>query len=196
MMIQQLAGLLDLANKATPNMETEIVIEHLPESSATKVSGRWRDDHSVTELLDHAGIECPPKCLYRMGPVREPVAGKPSPRPIKFEFPSRVHVRALLRSARSVRDSPSSFSRADLSRVWIRESLTREQRQKEFELRQQKRALVAQGKQVCIFDGAIVDRADLERLKREKRDKRLTLSSSNATPLSYNPNIPHNTQSN
>ena len=116
-----------------------VVIEGLKESNEPKASSRLAADQKVVgEMLDLANLECRPLAVYRMGQVREAASGKPQhPRPLKVLLPASAFQRTLLRHARSIRLAEARFNS-----VWIRPSLTKEQREQEFKLREDVRECV------------------------------------------------------
>uniref|UniRef100_A0A0N4WGI1 Nucleic-acid-binding protein from transposon X-element n=1 Tax=Haemonchus placei TaxID=6290 RepID=A0A0N4WGI1_HAEPC len=105
-----------------------IVISGLEEGQdGLRPSARQRDlEDKVAEVLVAVDVECRPVEIYRMG--------KPNskhPRVVKVVLPSRVHRRALA-SARLLRD-------AGFPKVFIRRSMTEDERKREYELRQEAR---------------------------------------------------------
>ncbi|XGW10718.1 hypothetical protein V3C99_012323 [Haemonchus contortus] len=106
-----------------------IVISGLDEmQGAPTASTRRRDlEEKVSTVLNALDVECRPTEVYRMGrpdPER--------PRLVKVVLPTRTHWRRALANARLLRG-------AGLSNVYIRRSMTEDERKHESELRQQAR---------------------------------------------------------
>ncbi|EYB88953.1 hypothetical protein Y032_0239g3327 [Ancylostoma ceylanicum] len=103
-----------------------IVISGLPEADG-EVSFQDRRTHldnQVSEVLEALKIECRPVELYRMGKL-----DLSRPRLVKVVLPSRFSWRTALANARFLRT-------AGFSDVYIRKSMTAEERKREYELRQ------------------------------------------------------------
>ncbi|VDO13923.1 unnamed protein product [Haemonchus placei] len=91
-------------------------------------SARQRDlEDKVARVLDAVDVECRPVETYRMGRPNSK-----HPRLVKVVLPSRSHWRRVLANARLLRD-------AGLPEVFIRRSMTEEERKREYELRQEAR---------------------------------------------------------
>uniref|UniRef100_A0A7I4Z602 CUE domain-containing protein n=1 Tax=Haemonchus contortus TaxID=6289 RepID=A0A7I4Z602_HAECO len=106
-----------------------IVISGLDEGQGgLRPSARQRDlKDKVFMVLDALDVECRPVEMYRMG--------KPNPkrpRLVKVVLPSRSHWRRVLANARLLRE-------AGLPNVFIRRSMTEDERKREYELRQEAR---------------------------------------------------------
>lgn len=100
-----------------------IVIRGIPESQNTNPVARSDDDlYHVKCLINSLGVECSPVCCYRMGRVGS------FPRLIKCILPTSKHQRTLIARAPWLR---SSAYRG----VWIRPSLTEEERRRNREAR-------------------------------------------------------------
>ncbi|XGW34903.1 hypothetical protein V3C99_018728 [Haemonchus contortus] len=106
-----------------------IVISFLDEmQGAAPASARQSDvEEKVSTVLDALDVECRPTEVYRMG---KPDPGRP--RLVKVVLPTRSHWRRALANARLLRN-------AGLSNVFIRRSMTEDERRHENELRQQAR---------------------------------------------------------
>uniref|UniRef100_A0A7I4XWK3 KH_dom_type_1 domain-containing protein n=1 Tax=Haemonchus contortus TaxID=6289 RepID=A0A7I4XWK3_HAECO len=105
--------------------DRSLVIFGIPESASDVSSSRRQKEveDKVTEVLDVLGVECRPVEVYRMGRP-----GGSRPRLIKLVLPSKSHWASALSNSYRLRNS-------GLSNVYIRKSLTREEREHEFRLR-------------------------------------------------------------
>ena len=150
-----------------------IVVESLVESTHARPQSRREEDlRRITEILDFSQVEAAPIACYRMGKVRESRGGSPpQPRPIKVLLPAKVHVHACLAASRTIRSHPSFFGSPSTSQVYLRPSLTKEMREKEFQLREERRRLLREGKKMAVFDGELVPVEELPRLKAEKKER-------------------------
>ncbi|KAL6730624.1 hypothetical protein Aduo_001580 [Ancylostoma duodenale] len=124
--------------------------EHLPPSE------RQRDvERKVTDLLDAVKVECRPDKVLRMG-----VPNPNRPRLIKVVLPSRLCWRTALANAKLLRS-------AGYSHVFLRKSMTAEERKRDFELRQEARER-NKGKPTrewVVFRGELKRISDLPRVK-------------------------------
>ncbi|EYC29009.1 hypothetical protein Y032_0007g3543 [Ancylostoma ceylanicum] len=112
--------------------ERAIVVAGLPEPDPglrgqEMSSFEWRN---IWDLLGELDISCQPAFAYRLGVLKQGV-----PRLLKIVFPASVFQRTALRNARRLRDS------AKFRNVYVRPSLTAEERRIAFALRQQRRHL-------------------------------------------------------
>ncbi|KAH7711587.1 hypothetical protein AAVH_21105 [Aphelenchoides avenae] len=153
--------------------QRSIVISGLPEARPDSLSV-VRDAHeknSVFALIDL----CKPPPLPTGEPPAEPADQRPPPQPqpppevcivaayrmgkpsherprlLKVVFATRSMQRAVLSASRHLRNDPQ------YAEVYVRPSLTKEQRDAEFQLREECRKRRAQGKQCWIRNGAIVE---------------------------------------
>nr|CDJ90946.1 hypothetical protein HCOI_01249700 [Haemonchus contortus] len=106
-----------------------IVISGLEEGQdGLRSSARQRDlEDKVARVLDAVDVECRPAEIYRVG--------KPNskhPRLVKVVLPSRSHRRRALANARLLRDT-------GFPKIFIRRSMTEDERKREYELRQEAR---------------------------------------------------------
>ncbi|EYC26775.1 hypothetical protein Y032_0010g956 [Ancylostoma ceylanicum] len=109
-----------------------IVVAGLPEPDPRlrgqeMSSFEWRN---IWDLLCELDISCQPAFAYRLGTLKQGV-----PRLLKIVFPATVFQRTALRNARHLRNS------AKFRNVYVRPSLTAEERRIAFALRQQRRHL-------------------------------------------------------
>ncbi|KAK6047658.1 hypothetical protein COOONC_14838 [Cooperia oncophora] len=104
-----------------------IVISGLPEQGAElKPSEKQRElEEKVAGVLDVLNVECRPVEVYRMGRLSDV-----RPRVIKVVLPSRNHWLTALSNARFLRSS-------QYSHVYVRKSMTPDERRHDFELRQE-----------------------------------------------------------
>ncbi|XGW34434.1 hypothetical protein V3C99_018374 [Haemonchus contortus] len=101
-----------------------VVISGVPEVKSQSTRERLSYDYaSVCNILDFLGIECNPMCVYRLG---RPLIGKD--RLLKVVLPSRVFQRLAVRRASRLRYFTGKG-------VYLRESLTPEQRRRRREER-------------------------------------------------------------
>ncbi|PIO76882.1 hypothetical protein TELCIR_01034 [Teladorsagia circumcincta] len=84
-------------------------------------------EDDVSKVLDALKVECRPSEIYRIGK-----SDPKRPRLVKVVLPARSHWRTALANARLLRD-------AGFPQVFIRKSMTLEERQRDFELRQMAR---------------------------------------------------------
>ncbi|KAF8374689.1 hypothetical protein PRIPAC_81118 [Pristionchus pacificus] len=152
--------------------ERSVVVQGLPESSATKASERMTDDHArVISMLDLIDLEHSPAAIFRMGEKSET-----RPRLLKVMFHSRTAQTTFLSKSRTV---TSNFPN-----VFVCPSLTKSEREAAFLLREKKRQLKTEGKDVLIYAGSIIERSQLEAMKKQVRSSR---SHSRRRPPSRNP---------
>ncbi|KAF8356309.1 hypothetical protein PRIPAC_97932 [Pristionchus pacificus] len=152
--------------------ERSVVVQGLPESSAMKASERMADDHArVISMLDLIDLEHSPAAIFRMGEKSET-----RPRLLKVMFHSRTAQTTFLSKSRTV---TSNFPN-----VFVRPSLTKSEREAAFLLREKKRQLKTEGKDVLIYAGSIIERSQLEAMKKQVRSSR---SHSRRRPPSRNP---------
>lgn len=104
-----------------------LVISGLPEADPSlPPSEKQRDlESKVSEVLDVVDVECRPIEVYRMG-----TRSNSSPRLVKLVLPSKSHWITALANAHRLR-------REGFANVYIRKSMTLEERKREFELRQE-----------------------------------------------------------
>ncbi|KAK6031148.1 hypothetical protein OSTOST_02707, partial [Ostertagia ostertagi] len=104
-----------------------IVISGLDEAPGNlPPSARQRDlEDKVCAVLDVLDVECRPTEIYRMGK-----RDKDRPRLVKVVLPARSHWRRALANARLLRG-------AGLPHVFIRRSMTEDERKREYELRKE-----------------------------------------------------------
>ena len=160
---------LDLAAAIeTDKRERSVVVELLSEGP-DNVPGSQRvaqDAAAINMMCDIAGIEVGGIAHFRMG--KRPMASSSSsapkaPRLLKIIFPGRSHQRDFLAKAREIRKNPT------FAKVFIRPSLSAEQRKAEFLLREEKRRRVKNGENVVIFDGKLLPRAEADALRASRR---------------------------
>ncbi|EYB90673.1 hypothetical protein Y032_0216g2378 [Ancylostoma ceylanicum] len=103
-----------------------VVLSGIPEADpGSRPSERQVDlENKVMDVLNVLDVECRPVEVYRLG---RPDPSRP--RLIKVVFPTRAHWRTALSNGRLLRSSR-------LSGVFIRRSMTEEERKKDYELRQ------------------------------------------------------------
>lgn len=107
------------------DLHRSIVVSHVPESPSTKSSDRVSHDLAyVEELLSYLNVECAPVSVYRMGRLAQD-----RPRLIKVVLPSGQFQRLAIRRAPRLRFSPAHKV------IYIRPSLTREERMRRREQR-------------------------------------------------------------
>ncbi|KAF8376151.1 hypothetical protein PRIPAC_82580 [Pristionchus pacificus] len=179
--------------------ERSVVVQGLPESSAVKASERMADDHArVISMLDLIDLEHSPAAIFRMGEKSETrprllkggVTGK-NARDSHTENPGLARHRSQMRKGREgIRTTQTTFlskSRTVTSKfpnVFVRPSLTKSEREAAFLLREKKRQLKTEGKDVLIYAGSIIERSQLEAMKKQVRSSR---SHSRRRPPSRNP---------
>ncbi|XGW02668.1 hypothetical protein V3C99_014589 [Haemonchus contortus] len=103
-----------------------LVVSGLEEAPAhLKPSERQKQlEGKVADLFDALQVECRPVEVYRMG---KPDSARP--RLVKIVLPSRAYWRTALKNAKNLRAS-------GFHNVFVRKSLTAEERKREFDLRQ------------------------------------------------------------
>lgn len=130
-----------------------LIISGLQEPADTvKPSLKLRDlEEKVEGILDVLKVECRPVELYRMG---KPEASRP--RLVKLVLPSKAHWLTALSNSRLLRSS-------EFSDVFIRRSMTSEERRREYELRQEarNRNREAKNKEWVVYRGALTNVKDL-----------------------------------
>ena len=138
--IDQLLDVLSqrLQNAVSGELEAEkrsrtIVISGVQESSNDlRASERARDLRSrVDDIMDVLDIDCCPSEILRIGK-----ASPDRPRLVKVIFPSTYYWQKALANSYRLRNSP-------FSNIFIRKSMTTEERRVEYELRQQAKELNA-----------------------------------------------------
>lgn len=127
-----------------------VVVSGLPESDAHSARGKFIDDtNTVSQLLDAIDVECDAVQTYRLG---KPIAGRA--RLVKIVFPTSYFQSDCLKKAKNLKSSNN------FKRVFIRPSMTREQREADYLLRQRLRAANEEGKKTGqhyhIYRGDIV----------------------------------------
>ncbi|EYC35377.1 hypothetical protein Y032_1071g3534 [Ancylostoma ceylanicum] len=113
--------------------QRSVVIAGLPEPAAD-VRGQDRmkfEWSNIWELFEELNVNTSPVSLFRLG-----IANGSKPRLLKVVFPTSTYQQALLRCARKLRNS------VKFANVFIRPSLTREERNIGYALRQQRKHLV------------------------------------------------------
>lgn len=107
-------------------LDRSIVLSHVPESPSSKSSERLAHDFAfVVDLLAFLDVECTPVSVYRMGRVAQN-----KPRLVKVVLPSSKFQRLAVRRAPRLRSSTTQKG------VYLRPSLTWEERMHRRELRQ------------------------------------------------------------
>ncbi|KAG5640101.1 hypothetical protein DXG03_001213 [Asterophora parasitica] len=145
-----------------------VVVQGLSESSAMKPSERVADDLSrVISMLDHAGVEHSPATTFRMG-----VKSDSRPRLLKVMFHCRSAQKAFIAKSHTLT--------TPFPGVFVRPSQTKEEREKAFQLREKKRAMIKEGRDVVIFEGEIIERSKLAEYK-----KRRPMHSLSRTPIPF-----------
>ena len=110
-----------------------IVVQNLPESEKQSATERARDDQkAVEQILDVCNIQTIPTAVFRMGQTKAGSNARARPRLVKVELPSRALARAFLSNRGKLRSNSS------LKTVFIRPSLTFEERQLHAELTKKK----------------------------------------------------------
>ena len=149
--------------------ERSVVIQYLPEGSDT-LTGSQRvscDADAIGKMCDLAGIEVGGLVHFRMGrrhsPSSSSAPASKGPRLLKLMFPGRSHQRDFLAKSREIRKDPS------FAKIFIRPSLSKEQRNAEYKLRKEKRDRVSKGENVVIYDGKIMSRAEADALRSSRR---------------------------
>jgi hypothetical protein len=123
-----------------------IVVCGLKESMEPTHRGKFKQDfEQVEKLLDTLDIECGPIHVYRMG---KPINNKPQF--LKVVLPTSFYQSQCLKNAKTLKAAPGYDG------VFIRPSMTKEQRQADYELRVRLRELNKDGISHRIFRGEIV----------------------------------------
>ncbi|VDO36388.1 unnamed protein product [Haemonchus placei] len=106
-----------------------IVLSGLEEAPSHSLpSEKQRDlEAKVSDVLDVLNVECRPVEVYRMGKE-----DRSRPRLVKVLLPSRFHWRTALANARNLKSS-------GFANIFVRRSMTPDERKLEYELRQQAR---------------------------------------------------------
>ncbi|VDO26096.1 unnamed protein product [Haemonchus placei] len=104
------------------------VISGLEEASPQmRPSERQIDlEGKVRDVLDCLNVECRPVEIYRLG---KPATDRP--RLVKIVLPSKSHWRTAFKNAKNLKFS------SQLKSVFVRRSMTQEERSRDYELRQQ-----------------------------------------------------------
>ncbi|KAL3081178.1 hypothetical protein niasHS_013870 [Heterodera schachtii] len=112
-----------------------LVLLGLPESTAALPSERVQEDRKVaTKILDHLDVEAEPTAVFRLGrydPQRT------APRPLKVIMPAPEHQHMALGGWK--RERARLRSQQNMSRLFVRPALTKEQLKAEYEARVRKR---------------------------------------------------------
>ena len=144
--------------------ERSIVISGVPESiEPSSVVRAEMDYESVKLILSALSVESLPCTVFRMGRVS--TSSPPIPRLIKVVLPARAHVFKALSSARVLRTLPQ------FPKVYVRKSMTLEERQRDASLRASLRDL-RQADANCPF---VVYRGELWSREEIKTGRRTTL---------------------
>ena len=147
--------------------QRSVVIGGLQESTKELPSDRVADDAAmVKNLFDSVGVECVPKCIYRMGRSGNPPLLGQS-RLLKIVLPSRHFQRDLLLNWRGKQHELKKQNNQYV-RVMIRESLTQEQLQKRKELNaecKQKRKDDPKNDWI-VYAGQVMIRSDIQKFRK------------------------------
>ncbi|EYC37229.1 hypothetical protein Y032_0651g1151 [Ancylostoma ceylanicum] len=140
-----------------------IVIQGIPELPLSTIpSVRQADvEAKVTEVLDALGVEARPWAVFRMGRWSET-----KPRLTKVILPARSQYLAILGRAKSLRDT------SKYKHIFIRASLTEEERRKEYDLRKEAREKNQSlgHKEYVVYRGQVVKISDIPNM-REGQEK-------------------------
>ncbi|KAL6743856.1 hypothetical protein Aduo_016847 [Ancylostoma duodenale] len=140
-----------------------IVIQGIPELPLSTIpSVRQADvEAKVTEVFDALGVEARPWAVFRMGRWSET-----KPRLTKVILPSRSQYLTVLGRARSLRDT------SKYKHIFIRASLTEEERRKEYDLRREAREKNQSlgHKEYVVYRGKVVRISDIPNI-RERQGK-------------------------
>ena len=124
-----------------------IVISGVAESEKHTERERFQDDKQLVEkVLDALDVGCGAANVYRMGKPDNKHQG----RLIKVVLPTSFFQSACLKNARKLRDF------TEFGDIFIRPSLTKQQRKEEYELRAELRKRKKAGENVKINKGKIV----------------------------------------
>uniref|UniRef100_A0A914CSL1 Uncharacterized protein n=1 Tax=Acrobeloides nanus TaxID=290746 RepID=A0A914CSL1_9BILA len=109
-----------------------IVIAGLPEPINVPPSElRRRDIDTVSKIMDEINVETTPALVYRLGVPKPTDNGQPTrPRLLKVVLAASFQQRNVLSNAKKLKDS------ASYSKIFIRPSLTAEERKLDYEIRQ------------------------------------------------------------
>jgi hypothetical protein len=121
-----------------------VVISGIEEAhpSATSSARRAHNKKAINDILDQLDIDSEPVCVYRMG-----VPDPKRPRLLKAVLPSSTIQRQLLRNSRKLASFPAHKN------TFIRPSLTKQQRDNEYNLRKEMRERRQLGEKVKIQGG-------------------------------------------
>ncbi|KAL3105872.1 hypothetical protein niasHT_026647 [Heterodera trifolii] len=112
-----------------------LVFIGLPESNAIRPSERVQEDReAATKILDHLEVEAEPTAVFRLGrfdPQRT------TPRPLKVVMPTPTHQHVALGGWK--RERARLRSQQNLTRLFVRPALSKEQLKEEYEARLRKR---------------------------------------------------------
>ncbi|VDL80594.1 unnamed protein product [Nippostrongylus brasiliensis] len=132
-----------------------VVISGLPEADPDMLSNERQHDleGKVDQLLGVLDVECTPDKIYRMDNF-----DRRRPRLIKVVFPTTFYWKRALANARRLRNSP-------FHDVFIRRSMTNDERRREFELRQlaNERNKGCASREWVVYRGELVRRSSLPR---------------------------------
>ncbi|KAG5640590.1 hypothetical protein DXG03_007996 [Asterophora parasitica] len=152
--------------------ERSVVVQGLVESCAVKASERVAEDLAkVTAMLDLAELEHSPATVFRMGEKSDS-----RPRLLKVMFHSRSAQLSLIKKSRLIT--------SHYPNVYVRPSMTKAEREKEYKLRQECRHLRGQGKEVVVYAGSIIEKSQLAEVQRRMRASH---SRPTSTPISSIP---------
>ena len=127
-----------------------LVFIGVPEAQSKEPQMRETDDcGTIKSMLNDIDCDAVPREIYRMGARKDS-----SQRPIKVIFANSHATIQVLRNASRLKDHPN------YRRVFIRPSLTPEQRQKDFELRQELRKRRQTDPNLIIRNSQIVSRTN------------------------------------
>ncbi|KAL3083671.1 hypothetical protein niasHT_036799 [Heterodera trifolii] len=120
---------------AEQERQRTLVFIGLPESNAACPSERVHEDReATTKILDHLEVKAEPTAVFRLGrydPQRT------TPRPLKVVMPTPTHQHVTLGGWKHER--ARLRSQQNMTRLFIRPALTKEQLKKEYEERVRKR---------------------------------------------------------
>lgn len=149
-----------------------IVIERAPEHDSSSALPSLQTAHERSGLLStrRSGARY---LSFSFGAKRN-TFGHPSSRHLKVILLTKTLQKQLLTRSFSIRKD-SRFTN-----IFMIPSLIKEMREKEFLLRQEKRKLVSESKDVVVYDGKVISRAEADGFRHFKR---ISASGSNAIPI-------------
>ena len=156
-----------LDDREEKNMKiNNIIIHRLPETHDNDVDQAKRDKADIIKILETTNPEFKAEVenllkednsIKRLGNKR---AGATRPRPVKVILPDVEMKKKIFKGCRNLKNSP-------FRNVSIQDDLTKQEQEKNFQLRKQLKERKDSGEKVCIYRGQIIPEENHPAYKRD-----------------------------